>query len=108
MVDLFYPDECVIKRATGDVDRDTYKELFSVVYRGRCGVQIGGGGDTYYRGMSYQREPIVVIPDADVKIKTNDVVVVNGEDEYTVLTSERCLQEEVKGTTIWLKDGQVR
>jgi hypothetical protein len=39
----FYPDNCVLKRATGTVDAHG-DEVFDLLYEGECGLQFPSGG----------------------------------------------------------------
>lgn len=109
--DFFYPHYCVIKRGTGDTD-DNGDEIFTTLYSGIGGLQLGVNGDSRLEGSIYQRVPTLIIPITNVKFVINDYVIVklpNGfEEDYTVRSAKIELGEGVEGTTLWLKKGTER
>lgn len=106
--DIFYPHTCEIKRSTGATNSDG-DELFEMIYNGRCGLQYHSNGDTSYQGYSYQTFPNLILPEHNILFEINDLVEVytqNGrKQEFTVENFESTHDEELSGTTIWLKYG---
>lgn len=105
----FYPETCVIRRSTGQVDPDTRKEVFEPVYSGSCGLQRGGNGNTFLQGGQFLDAPLIILPDASLTVLTNDDVEVtdlNGRVmRFTAEQAEPIHDADIGGVTVWLKTG---
>lgn len=108
-LNFFYPHTCVIRRSTGQTDM-LGNEGFDDVYKGICGLQRGGSGNTSLQGgRQYLDSPFIIIPESTIIVLTNDEVLVvdeNGREmRFTATQSESFHDEDLKGTNIWLKVG---
>jgi len=102
----FYPDNCVLKRATGDVDAQGI-EVFDILYEGECGLQFPSSGATSLQGGILQSYPALMIPATDILLKQNDTILITmdyGRElrgtvvQYDVVAYD----DELAGATIWL------
>jgi len=102
----FYPDNCVLKRATGTVDIHG-DEVFEILYEGECGLQFPSGGATSLQGGILQSYPALVIPATDILLKQNDTILITMDygrelrgtvEQYDVVAYDN----ELNGATIWL------
>lgn len=102
----FYPDNCVLKRATGTVDIHG-DEVFDILYEGECGLQFPSGGATSLQGGILQSYPALVIPATDILLKQNDTILITMDygrelrgtvEQYDVVAYDN----ELNGATIWL------
>lgn len=102
----FYPDNCVLKRATGTVDIHG-DEVFEILYDGECGLQFPSGGATSLQGGILQSYPALVIPATDILLKQNDTILITMDygrelrgtvEQYDVVAYDN----ELNGATIWL------
>lgn len=104
----FYPQTCVIKRTTGETD-DLGNEIFISVFEGNCGLQRGGGGNTFLQGGRYLDAPLIIIEPSDIVFAINDEVIVTDENgrrmRFTIEQYEPVKDDDLSGTTIWLKTG---
>lgn len=110
MVDdnFYYPDYCLVSRGDGTTD-DKGNETFTPLYEGVCNIQYSQGGNTSLQGNTYQSTPTLVLPDNDSIFLINDMVLVRTrkgrEINYSIEQFEDIEDEDVGGTTIWLKQG---
>jgi len=102
----FYPDNCVLKRATGNVDAHG-DEVFDLLYEGECGLQFPSGGATSLQGGILQSYPALMIPATDILLKQNDTILITmgygrelrgTVEQYDVVAYD----DELAGATIWL------
>lgn len=71
---FFWNANAVIERGTGEIDRTTGKEIFELVYDGKCSYQYGGNGSVGMQGYTVQEAPDMYIPVVDVQVNVNDRV----------------------------------
>lgn len=111
MVDsFFYPHTCVVQRATGETDSETFEEVFEMIYSGECGYQPANNGYNA-SGVVVLNSPNVIIPSNAVLFQADDKVIITVEKgrEVSALieTFEDVSDMDVAGTTLWLRMGDI-